>query len=126
MSPEDMEYDAVTEWLRELARKLDRAENEMMSDGKNAFATGAIRKWWQAYLNFHCARIDCEEAKYIPCPECAGDGSKDHPCDDAPAKCYECDGTGHYICDACGEAPAVTHIEDYDALCATCEGEGRW
>ena len=118
-----LDYDPITAWLGELGRRLNLAEHEMLADGKNAFQTGATRRWWQAYLNYHCARIDVEDAKWIPCPECGGDGFKPHPETDAPTKCYECDGTGFYLCDACGEHAAVTRNEDHDALCSACAGE---
>jgi len=121
-----LEYDPVTSFLEELARKVRYAEEEIADDPLHCFERGLTKRWWIAYLNYHCARIETETSTFIPCPECEGTGYKDitnWKGEQVRIPCHECDASGKYPCDACGEHPAVTRNEDHDALCAKCAGE---
>lgn len=122
---DNLTYDPISEWLDGLCRTLDKAEAEMMADPAHAMQTGATRRWWIAYLTYHCARIDAEVAEWIPCDECDGQGFRCRPYDDAEMPCEKCDGTGKEPCDYCGEHPAVAMNANHDALCAKCAGEER-
>ena len=129
------ELDAVSTWLEALKAKLGRAEDAMQAAGRSARLQGLTRKWWEAYLTYHCARIDSEETNHVPCHECGGFGTVFVPPSylnihngtpeavDIP--CEDCDGTGQLPCVFCGESAAVTHNADFDALCAKCAEEYR-
>ncbi|MCR4341529.1 MAG: hypothetical protein NUW01_16750 [Gemmatimonadaceae bacterium] len=137
MRPDDLTYDPVSEHLDVLCKRMDRAENEMRSAGRSAPQQGLTRKWWEAYLTYHIARIETDSADHIPCPECEGHGDERRPDHLPPAPkgimarfddgveidCGECEGTGKLYCCACGENPATVTNEDFDPLCAECAKE---
>lgn len=109
------DYDPVREWLRMLRSQLERREREMTEEAAGDARLPAIRAWWAAYLSYHLARVDCEEADHVPCPGCHGRGSV------IGVLCADCDGHGRVRCFVCNERDALTRDESHRALCLQCE-----